>query len=257
MPLFFSSIGHSQTGKKEKEVESKGSKWFMAPFKTHRYSLEPSFLGQAGSVDAASSMIGFGTKLRSLYNYRSYFGGFEYSFMSLNVSGSSSNTNFKLSSHTGSRDTLSALFGLFLNNGNLRLHGAFHILNRMKLSSVSYQASVQYQLYKDDTAGSYYSNDVLANKSYTEDTVFAGPGYEIGLSFNLLKRLALNVTLARYSYKRGMAYTKDKAWYEANLKDDKYSLGVLKRINDLPKELNVTSFSLGLSVPVYFTFLNS
>ena len=254
MPLFFSSLGATQTVKKEKELESRKNKWFMAPFKTHRYSFEPSLVSQVGTVDAAGSVIGVGAKFRSLYNYRSYFGGLEYSFLTLNVGGSSSNTNFKKSGHAGSRDTLSALFGLFLRNGNFRLHGAFHILNRMKLSSVSYDASVKYQFYKDDT--SFYTSDALANKSYTEDTVFAGSGYEIGLSFNLLKRLALNVSLARYNYKREMAVTKEKAWYEANLNDDKYKLGSLKRINNLPKELNVTSLSVGISVPLYFTFLN-
>ncbi|MBG09163.1 MAG: hypothetical protein CME68_10420 [Halobacteriovoraceae bacterium] len=253
--FFFSTLGTAQTVNKENEIKKSENKWFMAPFKTHRYSLEPSLVSQVGSVDAASAIIGVGGKLRSLYNYRSYFGGLEYSFMGVNVSGSSSNANFKLSGHTGSRDTLSALFGYFLKEGNLRLYGAFHILNKMKLSSVSYQASVKYQFYKDDTT--FYSNDVLANNSYTEDVVFAGSGYEVGLSFNLLKRLALNVTLARYNYKRGMAVTQDKTWYEANLDDEKYKLGELKRVNDLPKEFNVTSLSVGLSVPLYFTFLNS
>jgi len=255
MPLFFSSLGATQTVKKEKELESRKNKWFMAPFKTHRYSLEPSLVSEVGSVDAAGSVIGVGAKFRSLYSYRSYFGGLEYSFLPLNVGGSNSNNNFKKKSgHSGSRDTLSALFGLFLRNGNLRLHGAFHILNRMKLSSVSYDASVKYQFYKDDLT--IFSSDVLANKSYTEDTVFAGSGYEIGLSFNLLKRLALNVSLSRYTYKKEMAVTKDKTWYDANLNNDKYKSGTLKRVNNLPKKLNVTSLSVGLSVPLYFTFLN-
>ena len=124
----------------------------------------------------------------------------------------------------------------------------------MKLSSVSYDASVKYQFYKDDLALS--TSDVLANDSYTEDTVFAGSGYEIGLSFNLLKRLALNVSLARYNYKREMAVTKEKAWFEANLNNNKYKSGTLERVNNLPKELNVTSLSVGISVPLYFTFLN-
>ena len=254
MIFFFSFSAVAQSAKKEKEVKYRESKWFFVPFKTHRYSFEPSLVSQVGTVNAAGSIIGVGAKLRSMYNYRSYFGGLEYSFLSLNLRGSSSNNNFKRKDHTGSRDTLSALFGLFLRNGNLRLHGAFHILNRMKLSSVSYDASVTYQFYKDDLT--FDTNDVLANKSYTEDTVFAGSGYEIGLSFNLLKRLAVNATLARYTYKRGMAVTKDKAWYEANLSDDKYKLGSLKRVNNLPKELNVTSLSIGFSVPLYFTFLN-
>ncbi len=255
MAFFFSSFGFTQTLKEEKEVENSESKWFMAPFKTHRYSLEPSLVSEVGSVDAAGAIIGVGAKLRSLYSYRSYFGGLEYSFLPLNVGGSNSNTNFKKKSgHTGSRDTLSALFGLFLRNGNLRLHGAFHILNRMKLSSVSYDASVKYQFYKDDLTVS--SSDELVNKSYTEDTVFAGSGYEMGLSFNLLKRVALNVSLARYNYKREMAVTKEKAWFEANLNNDKYKSGTLERVNNLPKELNVTSLSVGISVPLYFTFLN-
>ena len=123
------------------------------------------------------------------------------------MSGSSSNINFPLSSHTGSRDTISALFGLFTMNGKLRLHGSFHLLNKMKLSSVSYQASVKHTYYKDD--GTTEVSNVF-NGTFAEDTVFVGGGYEIGASFNLIKRVSLNVTLARFNYKGIMAATKEK-----------------------------------------------
>ena len=253
MSFSFSSLGFTQTLKKEKDLKSGGGEWFFAPFKTHRYSIEPSLTSQVGSLDAAGSVIGVGAKLRSLFNYRSYFGGLEYSYQTLSVSGASSNANFPLSSHTGSRDTLSAIFGLFTMNGKLRLHGSLHLLNKMKVSSVSYRATVEHIYYKDDnTTRTEYPLDEVVS----EDTVFVGSGYEVGLTFNLIKRLSLTVGLSRFNYKGGMGLTKEQTVYNNALSEDKYKQGILKKTNTLPKELNVTSLSIGVSSPFYFTFLS-
>ncbi|MEE2743355.1 MAG: hypothetical protein VYD54_05570, partial [Bdellovibrionota bacterium] len=159
------------------KLESKKNKWFMAPFKTHRLSLETSVFSQAGTFDGAGAAVGVGGQLKTLFNYRSYFGGLEYSFQALSVGGSGSNANFPKSSHSGTRDTLAAMTGLFLMDGRLRLHGSFFILNKLKLSKVTYDAHVKYTYYDDNNvAQSVYP---LTQASYSDDTVFVGSGYEV------------------------------------------------------------------------------
>tara|TARA_B100000029_G_scaffold512586_1_gene609633 strand:+ start:828 stop:1607 length:780 start_codon:yes stop_codon:yes gene_type:complete len=239
----------------EEKLDAKKNKWLMAPFKTHRLSLETSVFSQAGTFDSAGAAVGLGGQIKTLFNYRSYFGGLEYSFQALSVGGSSSNSNFPESSHTGTRDTLAAMTGLFLMDGKLRLHGSFFILNKLKLSKVAYDAYVKYTYYDDNNAAK--TTYPLAQKSYSEDTTFIGSGYEVGGALNLLKRVALNFSLARYNYAGGMVTTKDVSTYNSSLSKEEYQAGTLTKYNNFPKELNFTTFTVGLSIPFYFETLNN
>ena len=242
----------------EEKLDAKKNKWFMAPFKTHRLSLETSVFSQAGNFDSAGAAVGLGGQIKTLFNYRSYFGGLEYSFQALSVGGSSSNSNFPESNHTGTRDTLAAMTGLFLMDGRLRLHGSFFILNKLKLSKVKYKASVNYTYYNDSNVLTTDSSPPLSLQDFSsKDPTFVGSGYEIGGALNLLKRVALNFSFARYNYSGAMVTTKDVVIYNNSLTKDKYQAGTLTRYNNFPKELNFTTFTVGLSVPFYFEILNN
>ena len=76
--FFFSGLCLGQNLKTKNNGGEEEDKWVLPAFKTHRYSLESSLTSQVGKLDSAGAVIGFGAKLRSLFNYRSYFGGLEY-----------------------------------------------------------------------------------------------------------------------------------------------------------------------------------